>query len=72
MTCTIYILTSYVLKWSEIFDDYAKRHEFLMSRLKLEEKLWLEKHESADDVVDDITNNSAQMQAAIVPKNSNA
>lgn len=61
----------YVLKWSEIFDDYAKRHEFLMSRLKLEEKLWLEKHESADDVVDDITNNSAQMQDAIVPKNSN-
>lgn len=42
----------YVLKWSEVFDDYSKRHEFLMSRLKLEEELWLEKHNSADEIVE--------------------
>lgn len=46
----------YVLKWSEVFDDYSKRHEFLMCRLKLEEELWLKKHNSADAVVEAIEN----------------
>ena len=59
----------YVLKWSEIFDDYSKRHDFLMEHLKLEEKLWLETHESADDAVTAVENNSATLTEAIIPKN---
>lgn len=59
----------YVLKWSEIFDDYSKRHDFLMEHLKLEEKLWLETHESADDAVTAVENNSATLPEAIIPKN---
>ena len=62
----------YVLKWSEIFDDYSKRHDFLMERLKLEEKLWLETHDSADSAVKSVQNNSATLPEAIIPKNQKA
>lgn len=31
----------YVLKWSEIFDEFSKRHEYLLDKLNLEEELWL-------------------------------
>lgn len=58
----------YVLKWSEVFDDYAKRHNFLMERLNLEQKLWLEKYESADEAVEAVLGNSAKMPEAIIPK----
>ena len=58
----------YVLKWSEIFDDYAKRHEFLMERLKFEEKMWLEEHQSANDAVSDVADNEAKLAEAIIPK----
>jgi len=58
----------YVLKWSEVFDDYSKRHDFLMERLKLEEKLWLETHQSADEAVDSVVDNSAKLSEAIIPK----
>ena len=58
----------YVLKWSEVFDDYSKRHDFLMERLKLEEKLWLETHQSADEAVDSVVDNSAKLAEAIIPK----
>ena len=62
----------YVLKWSEVFDDYSKRHDFLMERLKLEEKLWLETHDSADSAVKSVQNNSATLPEAIIPKNQKA
>lgn len=58
----------YVLKWSEVFDDYSKRHDFLMERLKLEEKLWLEVHQSADEAVDSVVANSAKLSDAVIPK----
>ena len=32
--------------------------------------MWLEKHENADEVVDDIINNSAQLKEAVVSKNN--
>ncbi len=48
----------YALKWSEIFDDYSKRHDFLMERLKLEEELWMKTHKSADEAVKSIEVNS--------------
>ena len=58
----------YVLKWSEIFDEFSKRHEYLLEKLKLEETLWLKQHDSADDVVADIANNSATMDKPLIPK----
>ncbi len=60
----------YVLKWSEIFDDYEKRHDFLMERLKLEEKIWLEEHESADEAVGSLEGNSAQGNAPVIKTRS--
>lgn len=58
----------YVLKWSEIFDEFSKRHEFLLDRLKLQEQLWMKKHNSADDVVEDIIDNSATLEKPLIPK----
>lgn len=58
----------YVLKWSEIFDEFAKRHEYLLEKLKFEEALWLKQHDDADSVVDDIINNSASMDKPLIPK----
>lgn len=58
----------YVLKWSEVFDDYSRRHDFLMERLKLEEKLWLETHKSADEAVSGVIDNSAKLSEAVIPK----
>ena len=31
----------YVLKWSEIFEKFSKRYEYLLGKLKYEEELWL-------------------------------
>lgn len=58
----------YVLKWSEIFDEFSKRHEYLLEKLKFEEALWMKKHNKADDVVNDITKNSANMKEPLIPK----
>lgn len=58
----------YALKWSEIFDDYSKRHDFLMERLKLEEELWLKTHKSADEAVLSVEVNSATSESAVIPK----
>ena len=58
----------YVMTWSDIFDDFSKRHDYLMSKLQLEEEIWMKKHETADDVVNDVCKNSASMDGPIVPK----
>ena len=58
----------YVLKWSEIFDEFSKRHEYLLDKLKLEEELWISKHNSADEVVTDSIDNSAVMKTPLIPK----
>lgn len=58
----------YVLKWSEIFDEFSKRHEYLLDKLKLEEELWLKRHDNADDVVGDVVNNSAALEMPLIPK----
>lgn len=60
----------YVLKWSEIFDEFSKRHEYLLDKLKLEEELWLKKHDNADNVVDDVVDNSARLEKPLIPKKS--
>ena len=56
----------YVLKWSELFDELLTRHEYLMDKLKFEEELWIKKHNSADETVEDLLDNSAQMKPAVV------
>lgn len=58
----------YVVKWSEIFDEFSKRHEYLLDKLRLEEELWLKQHENADAVVDDVSNNSATLPKPLIPK----
>lgn len=58
----------FVLKWSEIFDEFSRRHEYLLEKLKLEESLWLKKRNSADEVVSSIEINSATMEGPTIPK----
>lgn len=38
----------YVMTWSDIFDEFSKRHNFLLEKLNVEQELWLQKHNSAD------------------------
>ncbi len=61
----------FVLKWSEIFDEFSRRHEYLLEKLKLEESLWLQHNNSADEVVASIVENSAAMSGPIIPKRKN-
>lgn len=57
----------FVLKWSDIFDEFNIKHNYLMDKLKVEEELWLKEHNNADEIVDDIKENSATMPSAIIP-----
>ena len=57
-----------IQKWSEIFDEFSKRHEYLLDKLKLEEELWLKQHDNADNVVDDVVDNSATLEKPLIPK----
>jgi hypothetical protein len=58
----------YVLTWSDIFDDFSKRHEYLMSKMEVERELWLKRHDSVDETVKDIKENSATLENAVIPK----
>ncbi|OPJ62566.1 ATP-binding protein [Clostridium oryzae] len=58
----------YVLKWSDVFDEFARKHSYLMDKLKTKEEIWLQKHASADEVVDAIKENAATMEPPIIPK----
>lgn len=58
----------YVLKWSEIFDDFSRKHDYLMDKLKLQEELWLKEYNSADEVVEDVKTNDATMKGPVVLK----
>lgn len=60
----------YVLKWSEVFDEFSKRYEFLLEKLKLEKELWLKESSSADEAVQSIKDNSATLDGPIIPKRS--
>lgn len=61
----------YVMKWSEVFDGLLRRHDFLMEKLKFEQSLWLQKHGTPEDAVEETQNNSAKMPEAVVPKRKN-
>ena len=58
----------FVLTWSDIFDDFSKRHDYLMSKLEIEKEIWLKKHDPVEEVVEDIKDNSATLENAIIPK----
>lgn len=58
----------YVLTWSDIFDEFSKRHDYLMSKLEIEKEIWLKKHDSVEEVVEDIKENSATLKGAVIPK----
>jgi hypothetical protein len=58
----------YVMTWSDIFDEFSKRHEHLMSKLELEQAAWLQKHDSANEVVEDISKNLATLNKPIIPQ----
>ncbi len=58
----------YILTWSDIFDDFSRRHEYLMSKLEMEKDLWLKKHDSLEEAVEDIKDNTASQAEAIIPK----
>jgi hypothetical protein len=57
------------MKWSEVFDDLSKRHDFLMEKIKFQEELWLKEHDSADEIVGEIKKNTASMPEPVVAKN---
>ena len=58
----------FVMRWSEIFDDFSKRYDFLMNKLEFERSLWIEQHENADDAVNSLKDNTAKEAEAVVPK----
>ena len=60
----------YVLTWSDIFDEFSLRHEYLMRKLELEKEIWLKKHDSIENVVEDIKDNSATLDSALIPKHA--
>lgn len=57
----------FVLTWSEIFEQFSIKHTYLLDKLKITEKLWLEKHNSADEVISDSKGNSAKLDLLAVP-----
>ena len=44
------------------------RHDYLMCKLELEKEIWLKKHDSIENVVEDIKENSATLDSALIPK----
>ena len=56
----------YVLKWSEIFDSFSHRYEFLMEKLQFEQSLWLENHISAEEAVASLDSNTARLAEAVI------
>ncbi|MBR6622889.1 MAG: ATP-binding protein [Ruminococcus sp.] len=58
----------YVKTWAEIFEDFEVKSEYLLQRLKFDKQLWLEKHNSADDAVSKVTDNSACLTELLVPQ----
>lgn len=58
----------YVLTWSDIFDEFSLRHDYLMCKFELEKEIWLKKHDSIENVVEDIKENSATLDSALIPK----
>ena len=59
-----------VMTWSDIFEDFSKRHDYLMSKMEIEKEIWLKKHNSLEETVEDILDTSAALEPALIPKHA--
>ena len=55
----------YVFKWSEIFNEFELRHDFLNEKLQLERNRLTEEHESADEIVQKVRTSDAPPEVTI-------
>lgn len=58
----------YVLKWSEVFNAFSKRYDFIMDKLSFQQELWLTKYNNADEATASLGNSTAKMPEAVIPK----
>lgn len=58
----------YVIRWSELFDDLDRRYDYLMKQLQLKQNMLVEKHDSADEIVESLKGNTAKAPDAVIPK----
>jgi hypothetical protein len=58
----------YVKTWSEIFADFELRHRYLNKKLQLQRKNLINEHHSADEIIENLDNNTAvQPPEYVVP-----
>lgn len=55
----------FVFTWSEIFNEFELRHDFLNQKLKLERERLAEEHDNADDVVNTERSSDAEKEISI-------
>lgn len=55
----------YVHTWSEVFNEFELRHDFLNQKLKLERDRLTEIHDSADDIVEKIRSSDSMPEISI-------
>lgn len=58
----------YVKTWSEIFEDFSVKSDYLLQRLRFDEQIWLRKHSCADEAVNEVVDNSAHLNELLVPQ----
>lgn len=56
----------YVMTWSEVFEQFTIKHDYLLEKLKLSKELWLKEHNTADDIIKD-SENSAKLPLLSMP-----
>lgn len=56
----------YVKTWSEVFTEFKLRHDFLLEKLQLERTKLVAKRGSADEVIQDLSNNTAVQSPQIM------
>jgi len=59
-------LKIYVKTWSEVFIEFKLRHDFLLEKLQLERTKLVAKRGSADEVIQDLSNNTAVQSPQIM------
>lgn len=57
----------FVKTWSQIFEDFSTDSNYLLEKLNFSKEMWLKKHQSADEAVNDVINNTAHLDEFPVP-----
>ncbi|MBD5112408.1 MAG: ATP-binding protein [Ruminococcaceae bacterium] len=57
----------FVKTWSQIFEDFSTDSNYLLEKLNFSKELWLKKHQSADEAVNEVINNTAHFEESFVP-----